>query len=144
MNNRVKYKDDLFDGLHLDKIEILEIPRMEDITINDAIEFYEINRYFMDGARSQLWNDEQYKEYIYKCRKLISLCKYFFNRINDMNILEIYCNVLLDYRSEFWDLFNDCKIYNKISSKTFDNLINSNQVSPFDLFRKTYKSLPCK
>lgn len=77
MKNRVKFynENDLCYGWHLDKIETIEIPDIKDITINDAIEFYEIKRYLDAGARLKIWNDSQVIEYNEKSVKLDSLCK---------------------------------------------------------------------
>lgn len=79
MQDRVKFYsgNDLCYGMHLDKIETIEIPDIQDVTINDAIEFYEINRYFDDGARSKLWCDDKLEEYKNKSKKLDSLCRQF-------------------------------------------------------------------
>lgn len=48
MDDRVKYypPTDLFFGHNLSKIEAMEVPAFEEIDINDAIEFYQIKRYF--------------------------------------------------------------------------------------------------
>ena len=137
MNNRVKYysKDDMCYGLHLDKIEVLTLPDFKDVTINDAIEFHEINRYFDDGARSKLWSDEKYSEYLEKCKQLKSISRRFFNQINDTNILDVYNMIELNYRSEFWELFDICKLYNKITEEKLECLINNDKVSPLDMFK---------
>ena len=126
MNNRVKYysKDDMCYGLHLDKIEVLSLPAFEDVTINDAIEFHEINRYFDDGARSKIWSDEKYSEYLEKCKQLKGISMRFFNQINDSNILNTYNIVEFNYRSEFWELFNVCKLYDRIQ-KTLEGVVGA-------------------
>ena len=141
MKNRVKFynENDLCYGWHLDKIETIEIPDIKDITINDAIEFYEIKRYLDAGARLKIWNDSQLIEYNEKSVKLDSLCKRYFNSINDENVVEIYGNIEYSYHSEFWVLFDICKLYNKISKDVFSILIKHKRVSPYDLFK--YKSI---
>ena len=50
MKERVKFysENDWCYGWHLDKIETMKIPNINDVTINDAIEFFEMKRYF-DG-----------------------------------------------------------------------------------------------
>ncbi len=137
MKDRVKFYShiDMCYGLHLDKIETIEIPNINDVTINDAIEFFEIKRYFDDGARSKLWSDEQFNEYKEKSKKLDSICKRFFNQISDDNITDLYGNIEIGYHSEFWILFDICKLYNKISENVFTSLIEHERVSPHDLFK---------
>lgn len=137
MKNRVKFYShiDMCYGLHLNKIETIEIPNINNVNINDAIEFFEIKRYFDDGARSKLWDDEQLNEYNEKSKKLDSLCKRFFNQISNDNITELYGNIEIGYHSEFWILFDICKLYNKISEDVFASLIEHERVSPHDLFK---------
>ncbi|MBO5934432.1 MAG: hypothetical protein J6Q94_02980 [Clostridia bacterium] len=145
MKDRVKFykHTDACYGLHLDKIESMEMPDFNDISINDAIEFYEIKRYFDDGARSKLWSDEQLSNYTEKSKQIDSLCKRFFNQICDDTIIELYNQIEFGYHTEFWLLFDVCKLYNKISDSVFALLIEQERVSPHDLFRhkilvKTY------
>lgn len=137
MKDRVKFysENDICYGWHLDKIETIVIPDIKDITINDAIEFYEIKRYFDAGTRLKIWNDAQVIEYKEKSVKLDSLCKRYFNSINDENIIELYGNIEYSYHSEFWTLFDICKLYNKISKEKFSILIEQKRVSPYDLFK---------
>ena len=66
-------------GVGMEKIEILEIPDYNGKTINDAIEYYQIKRYFDDGARVKSWTEAQYQEYKEKSKKLYGLCMRFFN-----------------------------------------------------------------
>ena len=42
-------------GRKLEKIETIDIPEYNRIDINDAIEFYEIKKYFDDSAYSKSW-----------------------------------------------------------------------------------------
>lgn len=137
MKDRVKFysENDLCYGWHLDKIATIEIPDVDDITINDAIEFYEIKRYLDAGVRLKLWDDEQLREYKDKSMKLDSLCKHFFNQLEDENVERLYGDIEFGYHSEFWLLFDICKLYNKISDDAFSSLIEHERVSPHDLFK---------
>ena len=142
MDKRVKYyppKDWLF-GHNLSKIETLQIPVFEAIDINDAIEFFQIKRYFDAETRSKTWSDEAYEEYKAKCDTLSSLTKRFFNQINDNNIVDYYNSIEMGYQSDFWALFDNCKLFNKITSETFESLINGEKISPSDLFSHKNKN----
>lgn len=137
MKDRVKFysQNDFCYGLHLDKIETIEVPDIQDVTINDAIEFYEIKRYFDAGTRSKLWNDEQFCEYKAKSTKLDSLCKRFFNQIDDNNIIELYGDIEFGYHSDFWILFDVCKLFDRISPEKFTTLIAHERVFLNDLLK---------
>ena len=55
--------NDMAYGRKLEKIETMAIPEYDSIDINDAIEFFEIKKYFDDGAYSKTWTYEQQEEY---------------------------------------------------------------------------------
>ena len=123
-------RNDLLYVMGFDRIESLEIPEYESITINDVIEYYEIKRYFDDGARTKNWTDEQYKNYKCKSKKLNSLCMRFFNSLSDSNIVQQYEAIVdYDYRRSFWRLFDKCKLYDKISADTFNDLLHLENTS---------------
>ena len=136
MDDRVKYypPTDLFFGHNLSKIEAIEVPTFEAININDAIEFFQIKRYFDTGTRSKTWSDEAYEEYKAKCESLSRLTKRFFNQLSDDNIIDYYNSIEMGYHSDFWFLFDNCKLFNKIKNETFEALINGDKISPHDLF----------
>ena len=132
MDSRVKYypPTDLCFGHNLSKIETLQIPSFDEIDINDAIEFYQIERYFDTNTRSKTWSDEAYDEYKEKCSALSGLTKRFFNQIDNDNIIDYYNNIEWGYHSDFWAIFDNCKLFNKITSDTFEALINVENISP--------------
>ena len=137
MSDRIKYysQNDLCYGLCFDRIETIEIKSMEEVTINDAIEFYEINLYFNDGIKLNTWGDTEIQYYTNKNKNLISLCYSFFNKINDSNVIDLYREIEFDYKSVFWLLFDNCKLHKKISEETFAMLINQEKLYPPDLFK---------
>ena len=136
MDDRVKYypPTDMLFGHNLSKIERLQVPKFESISINDAIEFFQIKKYFDTGTRAKCWSDDDYAEYKSKSEALSGLTKRFFNQITDNNIIDTYGEINFKYRSDFWVLFDNCKLYNKISNEAFKTLINGDKISPRDLF----------
>ncbi len=136
MENRVKYYpcSDYLYAHNLTKIEVIIVPNYESIDINDAIEFFEIKRYFDENTRCLTWTNEQYAEYTEKAKKLNSLTMRFFNQITNDNIVSLYESIEFGYHSDFWRLFDLCKLYNNISDTTFAELIECERISPFDLF----------
>ncbi len=134
--DRVKYypSNDLLYGHNFTKIEVIEIPDFNDIDMNDALEFYQISKYFDENARCKTWSDTDYKIYQEKSQKLSSLTKRFFNQIQDDNVVALYNSIEFGYHSDFWALFDNCKLYNKISEETFASLIECEHIPPQDLF----------
>ena len=136
MTNRVKYypANDILHGHNFSKIEALHVPTFDSIDINDAIEFFQINKYFAAGTRCRSWDDKEYAEYKLKADQLSGLTKRFFNQIDNDNIIACYTNIEFGYHSDFWVLFDNCKLYNKITDDIFGILINSPHIYPHDLF----------
>ena len=121
-NDRVCFwgSNNLAYGINLNKIETMEIPEYNSIDINDAIEFYEIRKYFDDGAYSKSWADEQRENYNKKSKKLFGLTMRFINALADSTIVQEYEKIEdYQYRTAFWQLFDKCKLYNKISEAAF-------------------------
>lgn len=137
MYDRVEFfeSNDLLYGHNLVKIETLSIPDYFKIDINDAIEFYEIKRYFDNGTRASTWSDKDFQIYQEKSKKLYELTMRFFNAIDDTTVVQQYSYVELSYQEEFWTLFDICKLPRKISDCAFEHLIHSQSITSFDLFR---------
>lgn len=134
-------KNDMGYGTGFDRIEILQIPEFEEIDINDAIEFFELKRYFDDGIRLKGWTDNQYTELKEKSKKLFGLTMRFFKALSDTTIIDIYGQIEKDrlYHKPFWTLFNNCKLYKTIAPDVFDILLHTDQVSLFDIL--VYKEI---
>lgn len=136
-NGRVKYypSNDFFFAHNFSKIEVIQIPELEEININDALEFYQIKRYFDENTRDVRWTDAEYAEYEGKSKKLNSLTNSFFNKIDDENIVELYNAIEFGYHSDFWVLFEKCKLFKRISDTAFKDLLQCKHISPYDLFK---------
>lgn len=116
------------------KIEQLQIPNYASIGINDAIEYFEIKRYFDNGARSTEWTNEQYNELKEKSLKLYGLTIRFMNSLSDLTIVDAYNDIEeRSYHKCFWALFDYCKLYQKISPDTFDSLLHTEHSSLFHI-----------
>ena len=129
---RVLYFDyiPLFYGMGLEKIETMPVPELNSIDINDAIEFYQIHRYFDDKVKLEKWSDEQYQEYEDKSKELFALTFRFFDNLNDQNVVEQYKIVEQKYHTAFWELFAQTKLYVRISETVFDQFLHLEKV-PF-------------
>ena len=117
----------------LSKIETMAIPNYDNIDINDAIEFYQIKRYFDDDIKPidgpENWK-EQFSE---KSLELYKLTLRFFNSISNENIVSQYSIVDTNYTTAFWELFNNCKLYGKISEIEFEKIIRLKNINLYDI-----------
>lgn len=107
------------------------IPKIEDIDINDAIEYYEIKKYFDNDIFLAKWTSDEINKYKEKSHKLSSLSMEFFNSLTDDNIIDTYNTVDILYRKSFWEMFNKCKLYKQISDNAFKTIIESEKCHPF-------------
>ena len=130
-------------GRKLEKIETIDIPEYSRIDINDAIEFYEIRKYFDDGAYSKSWADDQREKYNEKSKKLFGLTMRYINALTDSTIVQEYEKIEdYPYRTAFWQLFDKCKLYNKISETAFNAILQSKNPSLHDIL--LHKSIVVK
>ena len=134
-DNRVIYysPNDLFYGYNLSKIQDMPIPAFETININDAIEYYEIKRYFDEGIRSKSWSDDDFEQYSRKSQRLHSLTMRFFNQLQDNNIVEQYDTICIHYHQDFWWLFDNCQLYKTISPDIFAQVLQCEHIAPYDI-----------
>ena len=93
--------------------------------INDVIELYNVNLYIDNGIIDELTINNT-KQSISRINKAIwSKINLFFNTIHDDNIEKYYSEIDdFIYKKQFWDLFENCKLYNRISKDVFINLFN--------------------
>lgn len=137
-NKRVKYFDtnDLMYGYNLEKIIYMNIPKYDDIEINDAIEYCEIHKYFEKKIIRKDWTEEEIEQYTNKSKELYKLTMRFFNSITDENIISEYRKIDdVDYRSIFFELFDRCKLYDKISKDIFEQIVSNEEINSVDLFK---------
>ena len=138
-NERVRFYSVRSCSNCLTKLEILTPPEYSDLDVNDAIEFYQIKQCFDHGACSNKWTAEQFLFYKQKCKKLYGLTMQYFKSLTDNTILQIYSDTIRDYIHAFWELFNNCKLYENISASAFDEVLHKTRVFPNDIFK--YKSI---
>lgn len=138
---RIKFysSNDMLYGYGIDRISTMMIPEFSDIDVNDALEFYNIKKYFDDGINLKDWALEDQVRYVEKSKILYSLTARFFNSITDDSLYEEYMKVDINYRSDFWELFDIFKLYKNISETAFNSIVISGKVYPHDLFK--YKNI---
>lgn len=133
MEHRVKYysKSDLSIGWNLQKIEevIKEYDeKREDYEINDIIEFYNITKFLDNKLYLKNWDDKYIDNLKSINIKFKANVGRYFNNIRNKNLYEIFDSVEIRYKENFFEIFENYKLYNKISQRAFNQLINSTHV----------------
>lgn len=135
MSERVKYfpKNDWACGYNLSKIENGEAVEYYTLDLNDIIELYNIRKYFKNNIRLKTWSDDDFHMYM-KATDIYDafICK-FFNTLSDENIIECVKNLDVLYRDDFWELFEQCKLYKKIADTIFSQIIELENISLYDV-----------
>ena len=132
ISERTRYfePDDLAFGWGINRVETLPILELDQLGINDAIEYYEIKQYFDSGTRSRGWTEEQCETYKAKSETLYKMTLQYFGGISNERIIEDYSSIEQGYQYSFWALFEKCKLYKIIDDKTFNSLLQMESTSP--------------
>ncbi len=133
MKHRIKYysKSDLSIGWNLQKIEeiIKEYDeKRKDYKINDIIEFYNITKFLDNELYLKNWD----KDYIDDLKniniKLKASIGRHFNNIKNKNIYEIFNSIEIRYKEDFFEIFENYKLYNRINQASFNRLISNTHI----------------
>lgn len=142
MKQRIKYFDDgdWANGGFLKQSENLlnNIDFSKDtFLIDDILEFYNIIKIFDSKRKFNEWTEKYYDQLLLKVKELKELVAKYFNKIiTNKNLSFIYDKVCLDYKEDFFDAFEKYKLYNRISTDSFKELLNSNHdISPYHLVK---------
>lgn len=92
-------------------------------SINEIIQLYNVQQVVNCGAKLEAWSDEEYKQYQTQTKGLSAVIGRFLGGITDDSFLEIYESVAIGYVEDFWELFENYKVYRKISSSALYQLL---------------------
>jgi hypothetical protein len=132
--NRVKFysKNDMACGHQLKEAEkvLNSYNEGNNYSINDFIEFYEINKYFENDLFLLNWSENEKINYKLKALIFLEATKQFWvNNIEDENILSLFEEVDYGFYDSFWALTNKFNVYKKIDKQTFEEITRSNRFS---------------
>src|SRR5690606_22772113 len=132
--NRVKFysKNDMASGHQLKEAEKVLNSHNEgsNYSINDFIEFYEINVYFENDLFLLSWSENEKENFISKALILLEATKqYWLNVIENENILSLFEEVDYGFYDSFWVITNRFNVYKKIDNQTFEDITKSNRFS---------------
>lgn len=91
--------------------------------INDIIELYNIKKYIENGIDSDYWSSEDESIPRETSKFYMGIIRKFLGSISDKNIQMIYNSLEMNYKSNFWELINDFKIYKRISPDAIYNIL---------------------
>jgi len=136
--NGVKFysKTDMSGGYYLRKAEQIFNDFDESLKYNDInqiIELYNTCCYLDEGLYLESWSEYQKKKYNEIAKKFKSSIGKCFSKIDEDNIWDIYYQIDSLYNDDFWKLFENFKIYKRLSGEIFKKLLTHDHVSLYDV-----------
>ena len=127
---RVKFysEHDMSVGQHLQKIEeYLETWPEEDArrTVDDVLELYNIKHFFEAGLHLKKWDGKCIDGYMPKISQIPSIIGKFCATLSDDNFIEVYRDISREYRSDFWKVMSEFRVYKRISPTSLDLLFSA-------------------
>ncbi len=95
----------------------------------DIFEKYNIYKFVVGGGNLDKLNAE---DIAHIKEKIINYEKDFYRCINSLtneNVILVFNELNFHYKKDFWEAFDKCKIFDKISSDTFDDLLNNKDIN---------------
>ena len=94
--------------------------------INHILDLYAVFELLKEGIKLPAWDDTSINNYKNISKEFPKTIGVFVSKINNDNFLDLFTEVTSLNRFDFWKLFNDYKIYEKVSDETFDTLLKTN------------------
>ncbi|GIO33518.1 hypothetical protein J2TS6_46590 [Paenibacillus albilobatus] len=135
-------RNDFASGYVLQKIEdfLMEHKGEKELeNINDIIEIYNIKQYFDHKVYLLKWTFDEIKKYESQVGEYFKQVARFFNSINEENLVVFFNELDVEYREDFWTLFEKFKVYEKITDVVFKQLMHEKNFWLYQVLK--YKSL---
>lgn len=125
--NRVEFysKEDMAGGYQLAKGEhiLRNSTKIDDTSINDILEIYNIKKYLDCDLYLKGWTPEDIINFKQKAVNYGKEVGKFMSNINDTNIISFYEKILEGYINSFWELVNNQSIFKRISKANFNTFL---------------------
>lgn len=133
MEHRIKYysKSDLSTGWNLKTLERViknYDETREDYGINDIIEFYNITKFLNNELYLKNWDKIYIKSLKETNKKLKASIGKYCSKINNKNLFNIFNKIDRTYKDDFFEIFENYKLYNKINARNFNRLITNTYI----------------
>lgn len=131
-------RNDLASGFVLKEIENYLIEgraEKEELNINDLIEIYNIKQYFKHKLYLLTWTSNEIENYEKQVNIYFKKIGRFFHSINSENLADFYNELEIEYREDFWALFEKFKVYERITDLSFNQFLTENNIWLYQLLR---------
>ncbi|MFS4494564.1 hypothetical protein [Maribacter sp. 2308TA10-17] len=123
-------KQDMSAGNHLERAELILKSKVakDDLDINDILERYHIKKYLDNGLYLKQWTSEEISAYKIKAEKYKIEIGNFFSKINSENIEKIYKTIPYNYIESFWEIVNNYKVHQRVSSNKLNEILGKEPI----------------
>lgn len=104
--------------------------------INEILEFYNIQKYLNNKCYLTKWDEETKKRYFDISKRFSGIIGKYFSTLNEGNIFEVYQKIKNMYCDDFWELFDNYKLFERISDEKFGNILDDGLNLRFVLVHK--------
>lgn len=108
-------------------------------SMEDIIDYYNIGHLIeeKDEIKNRIFNceEEKLKEYAKKIKRVTGK---FINSIDDSNCKEIYDQLDIGWREDFWKLFAEFKVYSHVGEKVFEDILLNSKITIYDILKYRY------
>ena len=121
-------KQDLARGFELQKGEhILRAETNSNYSdINDVLELYNLKQYIDNDIYLKSWTQEDIAIFKQKAIGYGTIVSKFMSSISDENIESLYNQLIIDYKSSFWEVVSNQGFYKNISADKFRSILENN------------------
>lgn len=121
-------KEDLARRFELQKGEhILRAETNSDYSdINDVFELYNLKQYIDNEIFLKSWTQEDIIVFKKKAIEFGTIVSKFMSSISDANIESLYNQLIIDYKSSFWEVLSNQGFYKNISADKFKTILENN------------------
>lgn len=103
--------------------------------INDIIELYNVKKYFDNKIHLTEWTLDDVKHYENTIKFYFGIIAKFFKSITKDSIEILYNDVDINYKDNFWELFEKFKVYENITEDKFQEFLNTSKVWLHELLK---------
>lgn len=142
-HERVKYysAEDRSMGWYLPSVEsklttfVIDQPIQD---INDSLELYNITQIIQSGVRLTTWSEDYYKHLLSIVPSVFASIGRFFSKISNDNFILFFEAIEQEYLDDFWTMFEQHKLYARISYQNIELVLNKNSFYLTSLLRRRY------
>ena len=110
-----------------------------DYSMEDIIDYYNIGHLIeeKDKINKSIFNYEEEKLKKYE-KKIKQVTGKFMNFIDDSNCKEIYDQLDIEWREDFWKLFAEFKVYSHVGERAFEDILFNSKIAIYDILKYRY------